>query len=185
VQHAATCPNQDGLRKLPVNRCLGNRGELHAELVVWDPATGRTGRPLALQAVTAAHGSLLAGCAAGSHCSGLVILDAPTARHVEAHSHRRYQLDLGAKFSPDGSLLAVPALSERRWSVALVDTRNGTTTIVPGFRARQYPQLSWGASSGWLFSQIGPRMMAYRPGMSRAVTLPFRPPRRAIAYIAG
>jgi hypothetical protein len=155
-------------------------------LVVWDPATGRTGRPLALEAVTAAHGRLLAGCAAGSHCSGLVILDASTARHVEAHSLHRYQLDLGARFSPDGSLLAAPALCDRRWSVALVDTRNGTTTIVPGFRARQYPQLSWAASSGWLFFQIGPRrMMAYRPGMSRAVALPFRPPRRAIAFIAG
>ena len=152
------------------------------ELVVWDPETGETGRPLAIQAVTATRGDLLAGCAAGADCSGLVVLDAATGRQVLT----RRPIEWDARFSPDGSLLATPARVDRHWRVALVEARSGRTTIVPGIRSRHYPQLSWAASSGWLFVQTGPRrMMAYRPGLSRPVALPFRAPRGAIAYIAG
>jgi hypothetical protein len=155
------------------------------ELVVWDPGTGRTGRPLALEAVTTAHGPLLAGCAEDSECRGLSILDAAVGRQIDARSDPRQELDIGAKFSPDGTLVAAPAHSDRRWSVALVDARTGKTTIVPGLRTRQYPQLSWAASSGWLFALTPRRVLAYRPGLRRAVTLPFRSPRRAIGFVAG
>ena len=154
--------------------------------VVWDPITGRSGRPLRLRGVVAAHGSLLAGCSAASNCTDLVIVDASTGGRVTAQVDRRYELDFGVAFSPDGSLLAAPARSNRRWSVALVDTRDGKTTVVPGLRAREYPELSWSSSSGWLFIQsAGRRMMAYRAGTSEVVRLPFQAPRGAVAYVAG
>jgi hypothetical protein len=156
-------------------------------LVVWDPRTGRASPPLRLDAVTATHGRLLAGCADRSRCRELAILDADTARTVlpEPIDGRRLQPD--AEFSPDGSLLAAPAGAGRRWRVALVDTRDGSATIVPGVRmaTHYYPQLDW-TSSGWLLILApGGRLRAYRPGAPRAVTLPFRLPRRARAFVAG
>jgi hypothetical protein len=155
------------------------------EHVVWDPGTGRISRPLPLQAVTAAHGSLLAGCTEDSDCRGLSIVDAAAGRVMDAEFDPRHEFDIGAKFAPDGRLVAAAAQTDRRWQVALVDARTGKTTIVPGLRTRQYPQLSWAASSGWLFALTPRRVLAYRPGLRRAVTLPFRPPRRAIAFVAG
>ena len=155
------------------------------ELAVWDPGTGRSGRPLALQAVAASGGPLLAGCAAGPHCSGLSVVDATSGRRVDAQRLRGHDLEQDARFSPDRKLLAAPARSGRRWSVALVDTRSGRTALVRGTRSRQYPQLSWAASSGWLFVAQGRRMLAFLPGRPRAVELRFRAPRRAIGFVAG
>ena len=159
--------------------------ERSRELAVWDPGTGRSGRPLALQAVAAAGGSLLAGCLAGPSCSGLSVVDTAGGRRVDAQPPRGHDLELDARFSPDGALLAAPASAGRRWSVALVDTRTGRTSLVRGTRSRQYPMLSWAASSGWLFVGQGRRLLAYRPGQPRAVALPFRAPRRAIGFVAG
>jgi hypothetical protein len=155
-------------------------------VVVWDPRTGGIGRRLPLQDVSDTHESLLVGCAARSACRELTIVDAETGRTVVARRGHPYRLDAGAQFSPDGSLVAVPAEAGRRWSVALVDTRDGTTRIVPGSRTGgAYPTLSWAPSSGWLFFRAGgARVKAYRPGTPRAVALPFRPP-RASAPLAG
>lgn len=156
--------------------------ERSRQVFAWDPDTGRAGRPLGLLAVTATHGSLLAGCAAESDCSRLVIQDTATGRRVEP----RPALEPDGRFSPDGSLLAVPKRSGRRWRVALVDTRDGTTTMIPGLRVRRYPQLGWAASTGWLLAQTGARrMVAYRPGMPRPVALPFRLPPRVASFVAG
>jgi hypothetical protein len=156
-------------------------------LSVWDPSTGRTRRQLSLEAVTALRGNRIVGCAERSGCRSLVIVDAETANRVVASPSNPYRLDLGGEFSPDGSLLATPAVADRRWSVALVNTRDGTTVIVPGSRTGAvYPELSWAPSSGWLyFRTAGRHIMAYRPGQKRAVTLPFQLPRQARAFMAG
>ena len=111
-----------------------------------------------------------------------MIHDTATGRRVQP----RAELEPDGRFSPDGSLLAVPKRSGRRWRVALVDTRDGATTMIPGLRVRGYPQLGWSASSGWLFVQTGARrMVAYRPGMARPVALAFRLPPRVASFVVG
>ena len=155
------------------------------ELYVWDPRAAGTGRRLDLEAVTAARGNLLVGCAAGSDCGELAILDPSSATEVRArHEGRRLEPD--AAISPDGSLVALPARANRRWSVALVNARDGRTSIVPGSdTGDSYPELSWASSTGWLFFRAGTQVMAYRPGEPRAVKLPFRLRRDAIGFVAG
>jgi hypothetical protein len=151
---------------------------------VWDPATGR-GRRLPLEAVVKARGNLVVGCKR-PECRRLVVVDAATARAVVARPRPGYRLDLGVALPPEGSLMAAPAVADRRWSVALVDTDDGRSSIVPGSHTgADYPELSWSASSGWLFIRANDRIMAYRPGGRRAITLPIRPPRRAVSFIAG
>jgi hypothetical protein len=154
-------------------------------LYIWDPRVAGTGRELGLDALTAAHGGLLFGCAAESNCRELAILDRSRATEIRPRlgGHR---LEPDAAISPDGSLVALPARANRRWSVALVDTRDGTTSIVPGSdTGDSYPELSWAASTGWLFFRAGTEVMAYRPGEPRAVKLPFRLRRDAIGFVAG
>jgi hypothetical protein len=159
-----------------------------AGLFVWDPSTGELGDRLALAAVATARGSELVGCTERSDCRDLAILDAASGSEVDARSGDEYLLEPDAELSPDGSLLAVPARTGRRWRVALVDARTGTSELVRGSRTgTRYPDLSWAPSSGWLFIRAGVAgpIGAYRPGARRVVTLPFRPPRGAIAYVAG
>jgi hypothetical protein len=155
-------------------------------LEVWDPDTGTT-RRLPLEGTAKGHGSLLVGCAPRSRCRELLIFDTRTGTRVRPRPPRSYRLDPGARFSPDGSLIAAPAVSEKRWSVALVDTGDGTTRIVPGSSTGEvYPELAWSASSGRLFFHARDgRISAYRPGEERARRLPFRLPRNALAFMAG
>jgi hypothetical protein len=148
-------------------------------LVIWDPRTGRTVRRLAL---VESRGDLLIGCTA--RCRDLAFVDAATASTVVARPLGHVRLDLGTALSPDGKLVAAPAFRNRRWSVALVSTRTGATTVVPGSRSRAYPQLAWARSSGWLFIRTR-RVLAYRPGTPRPVRLPLRLPRAAAAFAAG
>jgi hypothetical protein len=156
-------------------------------LLVWDPRTGRTVRRLALAAVMESRGDVLVGCTASSRCRDLAVADAATARTVVARPPGHRRLDVGAALSPDAKLVAAPALQGQRWSVALVDTRTGATTIVPGSRTgRSYPQLAWARTSGWLFIRArGGRVRAYHPGVPRAVRLPLRLPRAAADFAAG
>jgi hypothetical protein len=152
---------------------------------IWDPRAGGTGRRLDLGAVVAAHGDLLVGCSAESNCRELAILDANGATEIRPRLQGHW-LESDAAISPDGSLVAMPARANRRWSVALVDTRDGTTSIVPGSdTGDSYPELSWASSTGWLFFRAGTQVMAYRPGEPRAVKLPFRVRRDATGFVAG
>jgi hypothetical protein len=152
---------------------------------LWDPRAPGTGRRVDLDAVTATRGSLLVGCAAGSNCDELAIFDSKTGAEIGIR-HEGHRLQADATISPDGSLVAVPARANRRWSVALVNTRDGTMSIVPGSdTGDSYPELSWAASTGWLFFRAGTEVMAYRPGEPRAVKLPFRLRRDAIGFVAG
>jgi len=154
-------------------------------LYIWDPRAAGTGRRLGLEMVAAARGNLLVGCAVASKCRELAILDTNSATEIRPQ-HDSHRLESDAAISPDGSLVAVPARANRRWSVALISTRDGTTTIVPGSNTGDsYPELSWADSTGWLFFRAGTQVMAYRPGEPRAVKLPFRLRRDAIGFVAG
>ncbi len=147
-------------------------------LHVWDPRTGRTIRRLGLAAVTESRGDLLVGCTA--RCRHLAIV---SGRRTVVAQRR---LDAGTALSPAATLVAAPALRGRRWTVAMVDTRTGAATTVPGTRSGTYPQLAWARSSGWLFIRgRGGRVLAYRPGQPRAVRLPLRLPREAADFTAG
>jgi hypothetical protein len=74
-----------------------------------------------------------------------------------------------------------------RWSVALIDTVDGSTRIVPGSGTGVvYPTLSWSASRGRLFFRAAHGLLkTYRPGERRARALPLRLPRSALNFMAG
>jgi hypothetical protein len=154
--------------------------------IVWDPRTGHRRAALGLGAVIDAQGSLVAGCRT-PRCRELTVLDVRSGRTTTPRPRAPFRLDFGTRFSPDGSLLAAPAVVKRRWRVAMINALDGTTTVVPGSSTGEaYPDLRWSPSTGWLFFRShGNRLMAYRPGESRAVKLPFRWPRKAIAFVAG
>jgi hypothetical protein len=152
------------------------------ELLVWDPVTG-TSRRLGLEWAFAIEGSQVAGCAAGSECDDLAIVDTATGRTVPLEPGAHGELDMGGSFSPDGRVLATPVRRGRRWAVALVAPRTGAHAIIPGTRTgRVYPELRWARSSGWLFIRDGRRLRAYRPGARRAERLPIRLPRSTVAF---
>jgi hypothetical protein len=155
------------------------------ESLLWDPRAARAGRRLDLEAVTATQGNLLVGCPAGSSCRELAILDSRRGTEIRVR-HEGHRLEPDAAFSPDGSLVAAPAFANGRWSVALVNTRDGATSVVPGSdTGDSYPELSWADSTGWLFIRAGTDVMAYRPGQPHAVELPFRLPDSALGFAAG
>jgi hypothetical protein len=156
-------------------------------LLVWDPLTGRTLRRLPLQWVTDSRAGVLAGCATGSRCREPAIVSAATARAVVAHAPGRYRLELGGVLSPDGKLLAAPAVRHRRWRVALVRTADGATSFLRGPRlGRTCPRMAWAESSGRLFiAGRGGHVAAYRPGAARAVAVPARLPASATSFAAG
>jgi hypothetical protein len=156
-------------------------------LLVWDPRSGRTVRRLGLAGVAATRGDLMVGCTTRSRCRDVAIADAGSARTVVARPVPRHRLDFGGKLSPDGSLLAVPAYRQRRWRVAIVDTRTGASTLIRGTGlGRSYPFMAWSASSGWLFVRgHGGRISAYRPGAQRAVRLPIQVRGRIPSFAAG
>jgi hypothetical protein len=85
-----------------------------------------------------------------------VIEPPPGARFTESYD--------GA-FSPDGRLVAVPALDGRGTPrVAIVDLARRTARLVRGPRlARDYQLMAW-SQSGWLFYNAGHgRLAAYNP----------------------
>jgi hypothetical protein len=148
-------------------------------LRVWDPVSG-TSRATGLEWAVAVEGSRVAGCSAGSGCDDVAIVDTASGRTLPLDG----KLDMGGAFSPDGALLAAPVRTGRRWAVALVDTRSGTHTTIPGSRTgRAYPELRW-SSSGWLFIRDFRRVRAYRAGARRAEVLPIRLPRSLMAFAA-
>jgi hypothetical protein len=179
-------------RRLPRGWLVGATGDglllaRGRSLFVWDPGTGDSRPPLTVDTFLAMRGNRLLGCTQGTRCRDTAIVDLDSGGKVVPRVPTGYRLDPGA-FSPDGAFVAAPAVRNRRWSVALVGTRNGAATIVPGSatESRQYPELAWSASSGWLyFRGADGRVMAYRPGEPRAVRLPFRLPRTAVQFMAG
>ncbi|MGH2963987.1 MAG: hypothetical protein ACRDMH_01215 [Solirubrobacterales bacterium] len=156
---------------------FGTRGSLR----IWSPRTqAATLRlPGRYPFAVGAHGDLLAWCTAG--CPRLRITNTRTdrTRFVKpptGYSLQPYEYEESG-FSPKGSLLAVPAIPDReagnpdsaRWSIALVNVREGTARIVHGSRLDTYQVMAWLPSGKRLFfSAGGGRIMAYRPGARRA-----------------
>ncbi len=124
---------------------------------------------------------------AGAVEGGLVVLDEREDFVWDPRTGRTTDVtfDLDAVPSPDGSLVALPVQTRRRWSVALVDAAGTRTAIRGSATGRRFPELAWSRSSGRLFIRDGFRVKAYRPGDARAERLPFRLPRSTVAVAAG
>jgi hypothetical protein len=134
-------------------------------LELWDPASGRIRQRLPGVFPVAARDWRLISCADGCrvlHVSDTlrrargVIVPPPGARFTESYD--------GA-FSPDGRLVAVPALDGHgKPRVAIVDVAHRTARLVRGPRlARDYQLMAW-SQSGWLFYNAGHgRLAAYNP----------------------
>jgi hypothetical protein len=148
---------------------------------IWDPVTGAA-RGAGLGWAFGIEGPLLAGCVAVDACNELTIVDTGSGRTVPVPG----RLDMGGRFSPDGAWLATAARNDRRWRVALVDTSSGASRIISGSRTgKVYPDVRWSRTSGWLFIRAGRRVLAYRPGASRAERLPIRVPEWALGFTVG
>jgi hypothetical protein len=152
--------------------------------LVWNPRTGRRD-PLALRSVVTARGELIAGCTGRGACP-LTVVDTASSRTVQAAPPPRGRLDLAPQISPDGTQVVAPAVAKQRWSLALVDPRDGRTTIVPGSQTgKSFPYPTW-TSTGWLlFRSAGGRLMAYRPGDEQPIALRLRWPRHGRAVVSG
>ena len=146
----------------------------HTTLELWDPATGRITQRLPGVFPVAARDWRVVSCAAG--CRVLHVSDTRSGARTVIRPGRdfRFVESYDGAFSPDGKLVAVPAVGRRgEPHVVLVDLARSVTTLVRGpHLARDYQLLAW-SSSGWLFYNAGRgRIAAYRPGGATATLLP-------------
>lgn len=151
----------------------GGQGE--AGLQVWDPLAKEIVMSLPGPFAADTHGTLIAWCDLG--CEEMHITDVATRNDVIVQPGEEFAFEetyYGA-FSPDGSLLAVPVVSDGgRTQVALVDVRQGTASVIKGSeRDESNGSIAWSSTGEWVFFNAGDgRVMAYRPGTSEAQTIP-------------
>lgn len=146
-------------------------------LQVWDPRTGQVKLRLHGPFPADTHGELVAWCEYG--CPALHLTNVRTGedRAIAPAEPFAFEETYDGAFSPDGSLLAVPVVTEgeQRHRVALIDVRAGVASVIEGSELADYRAMAWSRSGEWLFFSAGDgRIMAYRPGAERAVVLPVR-----------
>jgi hypothetical protein len=157
----------------------------HDELKLWDPLAEKVTARLSGPFPADTHGNLVAWCAQG--CPKLHITDVATGQDVAVSPSPsfRFEETYDGDFSPDGALLAVPAVTSRgthleghRHQVALVDVNAGIARLIEGGElADDYPAMAWSPSGEWLFFSAGAaRIMAYRPGSDAAILLSVQAP---------
>jgi hypothetical protein len=149
-------------------------------LEVWDPRTGSVTRRLPGAVMGTAQGSLLASCDAAYETLQIVDVNTGEARVIAPPSGFDSFLCWSGAFSPNGTLLALPATAgsdlETPRTLVLVDAEQGTATAVEGSRvAPGYVHVAWAASGQSVFMGGGERyerqIVEYRLGDGRAVTL--------------
>jgi len=112
----------------------------HARLEVWSPVTRKRVRRLPGEFPVAFRGNVVA-----SERDGTLFID---DRPIPG----KFAMPWAGAFSPDGTLLALPATRQR---VAVVNVASGMVSLIGGARtAKAYPSMTW-ASSGWLFWSAG------------------------------
>jgi hypothetical protein len=152
--------------------------QARAQLRAFEPTTGRVLARLPGAFPAATSGRLVAWC--GQACRRMHVTDVHGGRTFAIEPGEGFAFEAGYEgaFSPDGSLLAVPALESReplapRRRVAVIDLRARRARLIPGAALDGYGQLAWSASGRWLLFTAGPsRLMGWRPGAERAVRLP-------------
>jgi WD40 repeat protein len=151
----------------------GGQGE--DGLQVWDPLAKEVVMSLPGPFAADTHATLIAWCDVG--CEEMHITDAATRNDVIVQPGEEFAFEetyYGA-FSPDGSLLAVPVVSDDgQTQVALVDVRQGTASVIKGSeRDESYGSIAWSSTGEWVFFNAGDgRIMAYRPGSPEAQFIP-------------
>jgi hypothetical protein len=144
-------------------------------LELWDPVTGRILRTLPGMFPVASRGSLLVSCGPG--CPVLHATDTRSGAHAQLRPGRGFHFEetYDGAFSPDGSQVAVPAITnDGRRRVALVDVRSGATRLIDGASLGVNQQIAW-SGSGWLYFYAGAgRLAAYHEGLVKAFALPIR-----------
>jgi hypothetical protein len=151
-------------------------------LRVWDPVTGNVILELPGPFVADTHENLVAWCENG--CPRLHLTDVGTGENVAISPSESFAFEetYGGAFSPDGSLLAFPVVTEdadqphadgHRHGVALVEVEKGSASLIEGSElAADYPAIAWSRSGEWLFFGAGAgRIMAYRRGSEKASLL--------------
>lgn len=151
----------------------GGQGE--DGLQVWDPLAREVVMSLPGPFAADTHETLIAWC--DQSCEEMHITDVATRNDVIVQPGEGFAFEetyYGA-FSPDGSLLAIPVVSEGgRTQVALVDVAQGTARVIKGSeRDEYYGSIAWSSTGEWVFFNAGDgRVMAYRPGAPEAQTIP-------------
>jgi hypothetical protein len=146
--------------------------QARTELRAFDPASGRVLARLPGPFPAATHGTRVAWCAQA--CRRVHVTDVRTGRTMAIAPGAGFEFEAtyeGA-FSPDGSLLAMPALERQGGRrLAVIDVAAHRSVLVPHSRLAGYRQLTW--SGGWLVFTAGrSRLMAWQRGSGRAVGLP-------------
>jgi hypothetical protein len=151
----------------------GGQGE--DGLQVWDPLAKEIVMSLPGPFAADTHGTLIAWCDHG--CEEMHITDVATKADaiVQPGDGFAFEETYYGAFSPDGSLLALPVVSDDgRTQVALVDVRQGTASVIKGSeRDEFYGSIAWSSTGEWVFFNAGDgRVMAYSPGSPEAQTIP-------------
>jgi len=163
------------------------------ELVVWEPATGKVLKRLTGSYPVDVYGNVVAWCSHG--CPDIRLTDIGTGKETIIQAERSFSFNetYDGAFSPDGSLLAVPVTVDGREpasgggsdGVALIDVRTGSVDLIEGSRSGVYTALAWSPTGDWLFFTDGAgRVMAYRPGTARAISLPAKVPYPVLDMVA-
>jgi hypothetical protein len=153
VQHALLC--QDGQR-----------------LIAFDPRSGYALRRLPGVFPLATGGDLVASC--DEPCPRLHVSDPVAGEDLEIEPEHSFRWTAGydGDFSPDASLLAVPANPttfegqprDRRW-IALIDITTRSVELVVGGKSFVKGPMTFSSSGEWLFfTTRDGALMALRPG---------------------
>jgi hypothetical protein len=143
-------------------------------LELWQPRTGRILRTLPGVFPLATRHALAVTCP--PRCRTIHVTDTDTGADtiIRPGPGVRFTESYDGAFSPDGTLVAVPAHTrDGHAHVAIIDLAHRTARLVPGARlARDYTLMTW-SSTGWLFYNAGHgHLAAYGPGNARATLLP-------------
>lgn len=145
-------------------------------LEVWDPFKRNVVMRLPGSFLADAHGSVIAWCDVG--CKEFNITDVTTSESLVVPPGEGFsfiETNYGA-FSPDGSLLAVPVVTDAtgRTQLALVDVDQGTASVIKGSELDSaYGSITWSSSGNWIFFNAGNhKVMTYQTGSAEAEVLP-------------
>lgn len=138
-------------------------------LEVWDPFKEELVLSLPGPFLADTQGPLIAWCEQG--CEAMHITNVASGEdQVFTPEGFAFEETYYGAFSPDGSLLALPAVTEDRRRVALIDVESGTTRVIEGSALdASYGSITWSSSGDWVFFNAGGgRIMTYRLGSEEA-----------------
>lgn len=131
-------------------------------LEVWNPETRAVVETLEGPFPADIHADQIAWCE--HRCPVIHVTDvvAGTDKTVDPPSGYRFEETYHGAFSPDGHRLAVPVRNAEGRRVALVDTKDGSATVIEDSRfGRNYGWHTWSSSGETLFFSTGDNRVMY------------------------